>query len=94
MACTYIVVCADGSYYVGSTHDLDRRVMEHNVGVGANYTRKRRPVHLVWFQEFDRISDAARFERQVHGWSRAKKLALIERRHADLPRLSHRDADR
>lgn len=88
MPFTYIVECADDSYYVGSTWDLERRISQHNLGEGAEYTRTRRPVKLVWAGEFARIFDAYVFEKQVQGWSRAKRRALIEGRLEDLPALS------
>jgi putative endonuclease len=92
MAWTYILECADGSFYVGSTTDLDRRVSEHDLGLGAAYTRlrRRRPVRLVWAAEFDRVEDAFLYEKQIQGWSRAKRIALIEGRLEDLPALSRR----
>ncbi|GAB3765881.1 putative endonuclease [Nocardioides ginsengisegetis] len=90
MPWTYILECADGSFYVGSTWDLDRRVAEHDAGTGAAYTRRRRPVRLAWAAEFARIDEAYRFEKQVQGWSRAKRLALIEGRLDDLPELASR----
>ena len=90
MGWAYIIECADGSYYVGSTVDLERRISEHNLGLGAKYTRllRRRPVRLVWSAQFDRIDDAFWFEKQVQGWSRAKRRALIEGRLQDLPELA------
>ena len=90
MAWTYILECADGSYYVGSTTDLDRRISEHNLGEGATYTRpaRRRPVTLVWSAQFDRVDDAYYLEKQVQNWSRAKREALIDGRFADLPALA------
>lgn len=88
MAWTYIVECSDGSYYVGSTTDIGRRVSEHNLGFGATYTRKRRPVRLVWSAEFERISDAYFYEKQVQNWSRAKRRALIDGKFEDLPDLA------
>ena len=84
----YILECADGSYYVGSTWDLDQRIVNHNLGLGAAYTRRRRPVKLKWSQEFDRIEEAFLREKQIQGWSRAKREALMEGRLNDLPRLS------
>lgn len=90
MAWVYIVECSDGSYYTGSTHDLERRITEHNEGLGANFTRKRRPVRLVFAEESERVETAFRREKQLQGWSRAKKRALIEARWDDLPRLSDR----
>jgi putative endonuclease len=84
----YIVECADGSLYVGSTVDLERRIAEHNAGQGAAYTRSRRPVRLLHAEEYSRIDDAFAREKQVQNWSRAKRMALIEGRLAALPRLS------
>jgi putative endonuclease len=88
MAHMYILSCNDGSFYVGSTHDLERRLGQHNEGEGAAYTRRRRPVRLVYCEEFSRIDDAFLREKQVQGWSRAKRLALIEGRLGDLPKLA------
>src|SRR5215213_8207050 len=78
-AYVYMLRCADGSYYVGSATgcDLSRRVMEHQTGARPGYTFSRRPVELVWSEHFDRITDAIALERQVKGWSRAKKEALL-----------------
>ena len=71
--------CADGSYYVGSARlGLDRRVSEHNNGKYGGYTSKRLPVVLVWAEHFPDITDAIAVERQLKGWSRAKKEALIK----------------
>ncbi len=90
MAWTYILECNDGSYYVGSTVDLERRVAQHDAGLGATYTRvrRRRPVKLVWAAEFQRIDDAFAFEKRVQGWGREKRRALIEGRLDDLPALA------
>lgn len=88
MAHAYILECCDGSYYVGSTIDLAARLYQHERGDGAAYTRHRRPVRLVWAHEFDRVDDAYAFEKQVQGWGRAKRRALIEGRLGDLPALS------
>jgi len=90
MAWTYILECADGSLYVGSTFDLERRVSEHNLGLGAAYTRirRRRPVRLVWAAQYDRVEDAYAYEKQIQGWGRRKRLALIEGRLEDLPGLA------
>ena len=84
----YILKCSDGSYYTGSTRELEKRVMGHNSGLGANYTRKHRPVELVYFEEFQRVDDAFAREKQVQGWSRAKKEALIQGRFDRLTDLS------
>ena len=70
--------CADGSYYVGSARlGLERRLSEHNSGTYGGYTSKRLPVELVWSEHFLDIADAIAVERQIKGWSRAKKEALI-----------------
>lgn len=74
----YILKCADGSYYTGSTNNLERRVWEHEQGFNPTaYTYKRRPVTLVWAQEVESRLAALAFEKQIKGWSRAKKEALI-----------------
>ena len=74
----YMLRCADGSYYVGSTRaSLEQRVSQHNTGPFGGYTAKRRPVALVFQQDFQRITDAITAERQLKGWSRAKKEALV-----------------
>jgi putative endonuclease len=77
MPWTYMLRCSDGSYYVGSTWDLERRVNQHNGDEGAAYTRRRRPVELVWSAEFQRIDEAFEWEKRIQGWSRAKREALI-----------------
>jgi putative endonuclease len=73
----YILRCADGSYYTGSTRNLERRLAEHQRGEGAKHTAKRLPVELVYCEEYDRVADAFYREKQVQGWSRKKKEALI-----------------
>jgi putative endonuclease len=73
----YILKCADGSYYTGSTKDLERRLQQHQNGEGANHTKKRLPVELVYFEVFDRIDHAFYREKQIQGWSRKKKEALM-----------------
>lgn len=70
---TYILKCADGSFYTGSTEYLQLRIQQHQNGEGANYTEKRRPVKLVYFEEFYRIDKAFYREKQVQGWSHKKK---------------------
>ena len=81
----YNLRCADDSYYVGSTHDLDQRVATHNAGRGSSYTATRLPVILVYSESFDTIERAHRREMQIKRWSRVKKEALIS---GDLSRLS------
>ena len=84
----YILQCADDSYYTGSTVNLELRLAQHQNGEGANHTRKRLPVVVVYYEIYDNIADAFYREKQVQGWSRAKKEALIENRPTDLPLLS------
>ncbi len=84
----YILECSDGSYYTGSTIDLELRIEQHQSGVGANYTKQRLPVKLLYSEEYDRIDVAFDREKQVQGWSRKKKQALIDARLDDLPELS------
>src|SRR5580658_5212524 len=88
----YILLCADGSYYVGTTRDsLDRRFAEHQVGTFGGYTSRRRPVTLVYYQAFERVTDAIAAERLVKGWRREKKEALIRGNFQLLPALSRRN---
>ena len=84
----YILECADGTYYTGCTSDLDTREWQHQTGCFGGYTSARRPVKLVWSEDFENIADAAAFERQVKGWSRKKKEALIRGEYEKLPELS------
>jgi len=87
----YILRCADGSYYVGTARKgLDERVGEHNAGHFGGYTAARRPVTLAFAEWFDRVTDAIAAERQVKGWSRAKKEALMRGDLGALPTLSRR----
>ena len=87
----YILRCADGSYYVGTTvSGLDRRFAEHQAGTFGGYTSTRRPVVMVFHQYFRRLDEAAAAERQVKGWRREKKEALIRGDFALLPALSRR----
>ena len=84
----YIVECSNGAFYTGSTRDLEERIEEHNNGEGANFTRKHKPVELIYYEEFDWIDDAFDREKQVQGWSRKKKEALIKGNTEDLNLLS------
>ncbi|MGO8919408.1 MAG: GIY-YIG nuclease family protein [Stellaceae bacterium] len=88
-AFVYILRCADGSYYVGSTRaSLDERLAQHEAGTFDGYTARRRPLCLVFAQEFDRVTDAIAAERQVKGWRREKKEALIRGDWDALPALA------
>jgi len=84
----YILKCSDGSYYTGSTVDLERRLSQHQNGEGANYTKKRLPVELVYFEEYSSIADAFYREKQVQGWSKKKKEALMNGEYEDLKHLA------
>ena len=83
-AWVYILQCSDGSYYTGKTTNLELRIAQHQQGYIKGYTYERRPVKLVFSQEFPSIIEAIRAERQIKGWTRAKKEALI---HGDFQRL-------
>ncbi|HEY2445957.1 MAG TPA: GIY-YIG nuclease family protein [Rhizomicrobium sp.] len=86
----YMLRCADHSYYVGLTRaGLDKRIGEHIYGTYPTcYTFRRRPVELVWAQEFMRLIDAIACERQIKGWRRAKKEALIRGDYVEISRLA------
>ncbi|MEE1183258.1 MAG: GIY-YIG nuclease family protein [Paludibacteraceae bacterium] len=73
----YILLCNDGSYYTGSTTNLDIRISQHLTGEGSNYTRKHKPIKLLYTEEYNSIEEAYLREKQVQGWSRRKKEALI-----------------
>jgi putative endonuclease len=93
----YILRCADGSYYTGTYRgdDLATRISEHNNGHYSDaYTASRRPVELVFAEEFASITDAMAAERRIKGWSRAKKEAMIAGRWEMLPELASRPAAR
>lgn len=90
----YILLCADKSFYVGSTSHLalETRVAEHNDAKFVGYTANRRPVYPVWSKWFDDLRDAHATERRLKGWSRAKKQALIDGDEGKLIALSKRRA--
>jgi putative endonuclease len=74
----YMLSCADESFYVGVTNDVERRLGQHQDGRDSNcYTYTRRPVQLVYCSDFRDVEQAIRWEKQLKGWSRAKKTALI-----------------
>ena len=92
-AYVYMLRCSDGSYYIGSARKgLDRRVAEHNEGRYGGYTSTRRPVTLAWAEHFLDITDAIAVERQLKGWSRAKKEALIRGDYDAIKLLAKRRA--
>lgn len=77
---TYLLRCADGSFYCGWTVDLDHRLSAHNLGKGARYTRVRLPVELVYFEEFASRGDAMKREHQIKNMNRQRKTRLVDRK--------------
>ena len=85
----YILQCSDNSYYTGVTNNLNRRLNEHQEGLSkTSYTYNKRPIKLVFQQTFTDVNQAIAFEKQVKGWSRKKKEAIINNEWHELPRLS------
>lgn len=84
----YILECADGSYYTGSTNNLEFRIEQHQSGQGANHTKNRLPVRLVYYEEYQRVQEAFYREKQIQGWGRKKKEALIRNRPEELHKLA------
>ena len=85
----YILLCADNSYYTGHSENLDKRIAEHQAGEIAGYTSGRLPVKLMFSQEFSTREEALAVERQIKGWRRSKKEALIQGDWNEVSRLSH-----
>jgi len=86
----YILKCKDGSFYTGHTDDLEKRMNEHHEGCACSYTSSRLPVSLVYSQNFPTRLEALISERQIKGWSRKKKEALIRGDWEEISRLSNR----
>jgi tRNA/rRNA methyltransferase len=86
----YMLRCSDGSYYVGHTDDVEKRVTEHQIDAGCGYTATRRPLRVVFTEEFPSREEAIAAECQLKGWSRSKKQALIERNWPAITRLARR----
>lgn len=84
----YVLQCADGSYYVGHTDDMAKRVAEHHEGGKCTYTETRRPVQLVWSQEFATRAEALSAELQIKNWNRTKKQALVRGDFQELRRAA------
>jgi predicted GIY-YIG superfamily endonuclease len=84
----YMLHCNAGRFYVGHTHDLERRIAQHETGAIPGFTRNYLPVKLVWCQEFSTRDEAKAAERRIKGWRRAKKLALICADWDEISRLS------
>ncbi len=87
----YILLCADGSYYTGMTNNIEKRFQEHEQGlIPSCYTFSRRPVVLKYGMYYQYVNDAIRREKQIKGWTRKKKEALINEDYDELIRLSKR----
>ena len=84
----YILLCSDGSFYTGHTDDLEKRVYEHQTQLHDCYTSKRLPVDLVFYKNFSSRDEAIAAERQIKGWSRIKKQALIDGKFDNICSLS------
>ena len=89
----YMLECSDGSYYTGHTDELERRLGEHDAGLYPGYTTKRRPLTLVFSQEFPTRLEALTAERQIKGWTRRKKQALIAGDWNEIVRLSNHNKE-
>jgi predicted GIY-YIG superfamily endonuclease len=85
---TYVLRCADGSFYIGHTDALEKRIGLHQSGELLGYTHTRRPVSLVWQQAFETREEALSAERRINGWSRAKKQALVDGDWKEIRRLA------
>jgi len=90
----YILLCSDGSYYIGVTNDIERRIMEHNEGVdSSSFTYPRRPIELKFLEFYDDVIKAIEREKQLKGWLRKKKEALIEQNIPALKDLSKKNLE-
>ena len=93
-AYTYILKCSNNTYYTGSTIDLQKRLTQHQQGLGANYTKKHLPVELVYFENHLDIKQAFQREKQIQGWSKKKKEALINGNTENLSQFSKKVFDK
>ena len=84
----YILRCSDNSYYIGQTDNLEKRIAEHQMGEIKGYTSSRLPVKLVFSDEFSSREEAIIRERQIKGWSRKKKDAMIRGDWEEVSRLA------
>lgn len=85
----YIILCSDKSYYTGVTNDIDQRFENHCQGIDPrSYTYSRRPLRLVHYEEYQYVTEAIDREKQIKGWTRAKKRALIKGNEKLLIQLS------
>jgi putative endonuclease len=85
----YVLRCADNSYYTGHTDNLEKRIAEHHAGQIEGYTSVRLPVALVFADEFPSREEALARERQIKGWNRKKKEAMMRGDWAEVSRLAH-----
>jgi len=85
----YILKCGDGSYYIGHTDDIDKRLNEHLQGAGSAYTRRRQPVEVIYAEAFMNRCDAFEAERRLKGWSRKKKEAFMRGDWETIKKLSN-----
>lgn len=90
----YVLRCADASYYTGHSDDLEKRLAEHHAGVCGGYTATRLPVTLVWSQACTTREEALAAERQIKGWSRRKKEAMLRGDWAAVALLAKKDFSR
>jgi putative endonuclease len=85
----YIALCSDGSYYTGVSNDVESRIVQHNLGIDKkSFTYSRRPIKCVWFSDPMDPNQAIQLEKQIKGWSRKKKEAIIRNQWTMLPELS------
>ena len=84
----YILKCRNGRFYVGVTSNIERRLSEHGAGEVEGYTKTFGPCELVWLTQCPSMIAAIQLEKQIKGWRRHKKIALIEGRYEDLPDLA------
>ena len=91
---TYMLKCSDDSFYTGHTDNLEQRVAQHRSGFFTGYTYKRRPVELVWSENFLTRYEALEAEKRIKGWTRAKKQALIDGDWELLCELARNRSDR
>ncbi len=84
----YMLKCSDGSYYIGHTDDIDKRISEHMQGEVSGYTKTRLPIKVVYVQSFGTRDEAINAEQQIKGWTRKKKEALIREDWETIKKLS------
>ena len=90
MAYMYILRCADGTFYTGSTTNLQARMDQHYNGGGSDYTARRMPVTLEYYEQYPTITEAYERERQIHNWGHKKKQALIDQNFEKLSELAQK----